>query len=118
MSEHAQEVATGERFEFGKNWSHFLALLNEERISTAEASLREMLQISDLKGCSVVDIGCGSGLFSLAAKRLGARVYSFDYDPHSVACARELRRRFFTGDPDWTVTEGSALDRPFLESLG
>ena len=37
-------------------------------------------------------IGCGSGLFRLAARRLGARVESFDYDPQSVACARERPR--------------------------
>jgi 2-polyprenyl-6-hydroxyphenyl methylase/3-demethylubiquinone-9 3-methyltransferase len=118
MSAHAHEIAAGERFEFGKNWSRFLALLNDDRIATAETSLREMLQTGDLSGLSMVDIGCGSGLFSLAAKRLGARVYSFDYDPHSVACARELRRRFFPDDPSWMVSEGSALDPPFLKGLG
>ncbi|MDP2325991.1 MAG: class I SAM-dependent methyltransferase, partial [Gammaproteobacteria bacterium] len=59
-----------------------------------------------------------SGLSSLAARRAGARVTSFDYDPASVACTRELKRRFQDGDPDWTVAEGSALDRQYLESLG
>ncbi len=67
---------------------------------------------------SPVRLGSGSGLFSLAARRLGASVYSFDYDPRSVACARELKSRYFPGDSAWTISEGSALDVPFLSSLG
>jgi len=97
-SSHALEIARGERFEFGKNWSRFLDLLNEERILQAETSLRKMLAVDDLKGKTFLDIGSGSGLFSLAARRLGAIVYSFDFDPHSVACTTELRRRYFPND--------------------
>src|SRR5215216_4158889 len=100
---HAAEVAHGERFEFGKNWGRFLAVLDEARIARAEESLREMLEVEDLAGKTFLDIGSGSGLFSLAARRLGARVHSFDYDPDSVACGLELRRRYFTGDPTWAV---------------
>lgn len=118
MSAHAIEVGRGERFEFGENWSRFLAVLDEERIRKAEESLREMLEVESLAGKSFLDIGSGSGLFSLAARRLGARVHSFDYDPRSVACARELRRRYFTDDDTWKVEEGSALDAEYVRSLG
>jgi 2-polyprenyl-6-hydroxyphenyl methylase/3-demethylubiquinone-9 3-methyltransferase len=45
-------------------------------------------------------------------------VYSFDYDPQSVACTQELRRRFFPGDAAWTVSQGSVLDQAFLATLG
>jgi 2-polyprenyl-6-hydroxyphenyl methylase/3-demethylubiquinone-9 3-methyltransferase len=117
-SSHSAEVASGERFEFGKNWSRFLALLDESRISKAEASLKTMLEVADLSGKSFLDVGSGSGLFSLAARRLGARVHSFDFDPMSVACTKELRRRFFADDADWRVEEGSALDKKYLNSLG
>ena len=113
-----QEIAAGERFAFGENWQRFLSLLDDDRIRQAEDSLRRMLEVADLAGKSFLDIGCGSGLFSLAARRLGARVHSFDYDPQSVACARELRRRYFTEDPHWTIEEGSALDRDYLARLG
>ena len=115
---HAGEVSRGERFEFGKNWSRFLALHNYERIAAAQNSLKRMLGVEDLRGKSFLDIGSGSGLFSLVARRLGARVYSFDYDPHSVACTKELRRRYFPGDAEWTVEGGSALDTDYLKSLG
>lgn len=118
LNAHAGEVSRGERFEFGKNWSRFLALLNDERIVAAENSLKRMLGVEDLRGKSFLDIGSGSGLFSLAARRLGARVHSFDYDPHSVACTQELRRRYFPGDAEWIAEGGSALDADYLKSLG
>src|SRR3954470_5069274 len=118
-SRHAEEVIRGERFEFGVNWQRFLDVLDDARIAEAERSLREMLGVTTLEGRRFLDIGSGSGLFSLAARRLGAeRVHSFDFDPSSVACTRELRRRYFDGDPRWTIEEGSALDEEFLSGLG
>ncbi|MGH8318288.1 MAG: class I SAM-dependent methyltransferase [Steroidobacteraceae bacterium] len=115
---HAAEVRSGERFEFGKNWRRFLETLTEERILSAENSLRRMLEMDDLAGKRFVDVGSGSGLFSLAARRLGATVHSFDFDPHSVGCTVELRRRYFPHDPAWRIDEASALDSQYLESLG
>jgi 2-polyprenyl-3-methyl-5-hydroxy-6-metoxy-1,4-benzoquinol methylase len=113
-----QEIAARERFAFGENWQRFLSILDERRILKAEDSLRRMLEVSDLRGKTFLDIGCGSGLFSLAARRLGARVHCFDYDPQSVACAHELRRRYFPEDPDWRIEEGSALDAGYIGGLG
>lgn len=118
MSKFDQEIAQGQRFEFGKNWQRFLATLDDHRIEEAERSLCEMLKVDDLAGLSFLDVGSGSGLFSLAARRLGARVYAFDYDPQSVACTRELKRRFYPDDPQWTIETGSILDREFLDTLG
>lgn len=118
MDSFTKEVDAGGRFQFGKNWSHFLLSLTEERIAEAEKSLREMLGVSDLKGRRFLDIGSGSGLFSLAARRLGAQVHSFDYDPQSVACAQELKQRFFAGDSNWVIERGSALDQDYVGSLG
>src|SRR6185503_9532160 len=118
MSTHAIEIAQRERFEFGKNWSRFLEVLDEGRIARARESLSAMLDSESLEGKTFLDIGSGSGLFSLAARQLGARVHSFDYDPHSVACTKELRRRYFNNDPDWKIEEGSALDGEYVRSLG
>lgn len=110
--------AVGTRFAFGENWRRFLAKVDEGRVAEAERSLREMLGREDLRGASFLDVGSGSGLFSLAARRLGARVVSFDFDPQSVACTRELKRRFAAGDEAWEIRAGSALDEAFLRSLG
>ena len=117
-STHQQEIESGDRFSFGSNWARFLELLDGDRIAQAEQSLCAMLGVESLEGKTLLDVGSGSGLFSLAARRLGATVVSFDYDPKSVACAFELRRRYFDGDSHWTIHEGSVLDRPFLERLG
>jgi 2-polyprenyl-3-methyl-5-hydroxy-6-metoxy-1,4-benzoquinol methylase len=118
VSAHAAELAAGDRFAFGANWARFLADLDEVRIVEAERSLREMLDVAGLQGRRFLDIGSGSGLFSLAAKRLGARVHSFDYDPQSVACTTELRRRYFPNDPNWSVEQGSVLDADYVAALG
>ena len=115
---HRDEVDRGERFEFGKNWAAFLKVLDDDRIERAERSLAEMLEVEDLRGKSFLDIGSGSGLFSLAARRLGARVHSFDFDGDSAACTRELKRRYFADGPEWTVEQGSVLDKAYMESLG
>jgi 2-polyprenyl-6-hydroxyphenyl methylase/3-demethylubiquinone-9 3-methyltransferase len=117
-STHGAEVDAGRRFQFGKNWQSFLDGLNDTRIVAAERSLKSMLGLDQLHGKRFVDVGSGSGLFSLAARRLGAQVHSLDYDPESVACTAELRRRYFPGDTQWTVESGSALDADYLRSLG
>ena len=115
---HVLEVGQGERFQFGQNWKNFLSSLNAARIGEAEKSLKEMLQVENLTNKTFLDVGSGSGIFSLAAKRLGARVHSFDYDPESVACTMELRRRYFDQESDWTIEEGSVLDANYIRSLG
>ncbi|MCR5179453.1 MAG: class I SAM-dependent methyltransferase [Lachnospiraceae bacterium] len=102
------------RFRFGSNWKQFIKSLDEERIMEAERSLIEWTGIDDFSGLSFLDIGSGSGLFSLAARRLGATVHSFDYDVDSVECTSYLKKRFFKGDPDWTVEQGDVLDEEYL----
>lgn len=114
-----RSVTRGDRFEFGRNWQRFLCHLSDDRIREAERSLKEKLVASDLAGRSFLDIGCGSGLFSLAAVRLGAgTVVSFDYDTQSTACTRELKNRFFPQLDTWTVEQASVLDEAYLKTLG
>src|SRR5678816_2443274 len=118
MSIQAAGAVEDTRFEFGRNWALFLNLLDDSRIAQAETSLKEMLEVDSLEGKTFLDIGSGSGLFSLAARRLGARVHSFDFDPKSVACTRELKKNYFGDDDSWKIQEASALDTEFMNSLG
>ena len=118
MNESKRLASSDVRFQFGKNWSLFLKTLDEERITIAIQSLKNVLEIEDLTGRRFLDIGSGSGLFSLAAKRLGACVYSFDYDINSVACTKELKRRYFPNDSNWHIEQGSVLDEDYLHSIG
>ena len=107
-----------DRFEFGRNWRRFLDLIDQRRIAAAKESLERMLGAGNLAGKSFLDIGSGSGLFSLAARRLGARVCSFDNDAESVACALALAQQYAPHDPDWSIAQGSVLDEPHMRALG
>jgi SAM-dependent methyltransferase len=104
-------------FPFGENWARFLTSLSDSQIEEAISAVSALIG-RDLRHRTFLDIGSGSGLSSLAARRLGARVYSFDYDAQCVACTQDLRRRFFPGDEAWTVSHGSVLDEAFLATLG
>ncbi|MFE0329234.1 class I SAM-dependent methyltransferase [Streptomyces sp. NPDC003753] len=110
------EIEQGRRFAFGQNWLRFGQLIDEERITLARNSLESALGTADLTGRSFLDVGCGSGLFSLAAVRMGARVRSFDYDPDSVRAAEKLRREFAPGS-DWGIERASVLDSAFVGTL-
>jgi len=112
------DAAQEPRFEFGKNWSAFLNSVDERRIQAACDSMVSMLGVDRLDGLTFLDVGCGSGLSSLAAIRLGATVHSFDYDRQCVACTNELKSRFADNSATWRIEQGSALDATYLESLG
>jgi SAM-dependent methyltransferase len=117
MTDSQTEIRSGDRFAFGRNWRSFVELVDDERTGAAAQSLVRALGTADLTGRTFLDIGCGSGLFSLAACRLGARVRSLDYDGEAVAATLKLRRRF-APDADWTVEQGSILDERLVARLG
>jgi SAM-dependent methyltransferase len=115
---HAAEIEKGMRFKFGANWKNFLEIVGDEQINETVESIKSMLKTNNLKGKTFLDIGSGSGIFSLAARILGAKVYSFDYDPNSVACTLEMKRRYKNNDAEWHIEEGSVLDENYISSLG
>jgi 2-polyprenyl-6-hydroxyphenyl methylase/3-demethylubiquinone-9 3-methyltransferase len=107
------------RFAFGKNWQGYAKVINEERVKLAEISMQEMLGLGALKGKTFLDIGSGSGLFSLSAIRLGAKkVLSFDYDLRSVECAQETRRCFAPDAANWSIEQGSILNADYCAKVG
>lgn len=110
---------SSERYEFGKNWTRFVRQkANQERIAIAKAHLLAFIKREDLKGLDFLDIGCGSGIHSLAASQAGAgRIYSFDYDADSVN-ATNIMRRQAASISDWTVEQGDVLDADYVASLG
>ena len=74
-----------ERFLFGKNWEKFSKNIDTQNIKYSCDSLKDLLKVSTLKGKTFLDIGCGSGIHSIAALKLGAKkVEAFDYDIDSV----------------------------------
>ncbi|MEV6848905.1 methyltransferase domain-containing protein [Actinoplanes sp. NPDC051411] len=117
MLDSRTEIRAGQRFAFGANWRAFVDTVDETKIRTATDSLVRALRSPDLTGRTFLDVGCGSGLFSLAAHRLGAEVRSFDFDAESVAATAELRARF-APDAVWPIEQGSILDERYVAGLG
>lgn len=105
-------------FSFGRNWKDFVEhYWNPDRESVAIASLAAFLKRGDLRDLDFLDVGCGSGLFSLAAYRMGARrVVSVDVDPLSVECTARLRASIGSSE-NWSVVQGSILDGGCTEGV-
>jgi len=114
----ANVAAEEMRFGFGRNWAEFVETrLNERVIEDSRRHMAGMLRLDDFEGKVFLDIGCGSGIHSLAALRHGAaQVISFDYDPDSVATTKRVRS--LAGDPpNWEVFQASVLDAALMASL-
>tara|TARA_Y100001978_G_scaffold159054_1_gene144831 strand:- start:6950 stop:7783 length:834 start_codon:yes stop_codon:yes gene_type:complete len=117
-----KEITKGKRYKFGNNWKEFIEKnLNDISINQAIISTKKVLEESqiDLKNKTVIDIGSGSGLFSLVALELGAKfVLSFDYDPDSVNCTKKLLSIRKFDNRRYKCLEGSILNDSFISTLG
>lgn len=105
-------------FNFGKNWKNFLKDFDHCRLNEAKKDIQKFLGVKSLSNKSFLDVGSGSGLSSLAARRLGAKVLSFDYNLESVKCTQSLKLKFFSNDQNWKILKGNVLDINFIKSLG
>ncbi|HVE73834.1 MAG TPA: class I SAM-dependent methyltransferase [Mycobacteriales bacterium] len=104
------------RFAFGENWRDFSSGIGAEQVTAAQDGIRRLLGTDDLTGKTFLDVGCGSGLMSLAAAQMGAAVTAFDYDADSVATSLAVRDA--AGGASYPVLRGSALDADFVGGLG
>jgi SAM-dependent methyltransferase len=90
-------VTARSAFTFGENWLNFSRLLDEQRVQEAMTSLMALLAVPDLRELTFVDVGAGSGLFSIAAVRLGAvRVLALDRDANCLKAIQDNARRFLS----------------------
>lgn len=107
-----------QRFEFGKNWNDFIQKnYGQDKVDISRRHMLDFMGRENLEGLTFLDIGCGSGLHSIAALQAGARsVHGFDYDPNSVAATRYVQSQ--AGNPsNWTAEQGSVLDDAFVARL-
>jgi SAM-dependent methyltransferase len=96
-------------FAFGKNWAEFARELSDDQIDEAVAALKRLLACESLAGKRFIDIGCGSGIHSLAALRIGAdEVVAVDIDPDSVNTTRALLEKH-AANLNWRVSERSVF---------
>lgn len=102
MSESEDLLLQESHFAFGENWAHYAQGIGQVEIDEATAALRTLVGES-LVGKRFLDIGCGSGIHSLAALRLGATsVTAVDIDPNSVATTCKLLEAHARGQP-WSA---------------
>jgi SAM-dependent methyltransferase len=98
-------------YEFGENWSKYAELIDASRIALAEADFTRILHRDEVAGRSFLDIGCGSGLHSVAASRCGAgSVSAIDIDPVSVSTAQAVLARHAQPGVTWSAQQQSVFD--------
>ena len=108
---------TDKRFGFGKNWQKFSEGMSDKRVESSIKNLSVLLQTETLEGKSFLDIGSGSGLSTVAALKMGARVHAFDYDQDSVDATKRNVVRFIP-NANAVIEQGSALDEDYMSGLG
>jgi predicted RNA methylase len=109
MAENLLEVES--HFSFGENWAQYAEKIDERRIEEAEKSLIRLVGREAIQGRTFLDIGCGSGLFSLAALRLGCkRLLAVDLDPNSVQTTRKTLERYAPAGANWDCQRISVFD--------
>ena len=107
------------RFEFGDNWNKYSRLVNENIIWDATSSLEKLMAPAKIEGKSFIDIGCGSGIHSMAAHKLKAKkIVAFDYDSKSVLTSKKLFQTFADTDINLKIHQGDVLDKNFISTLG
>jgi len=109
-------------FSFGKNWQRYVSLIGEDEVEKAKESLLKYLPLEEYKGKIFIDVGCGSGIFSLAALLLGCKtVYSFDIDKNSIKATQKLKEEFsylFKNKTyNWKIFIGDILDQSLVKNF-
>ena len=96
-------------FEFGENWKNYARTIDQKRIDSAVEGVKKLFP-DGLAGKDILDVGCGSGLHSLAALLLGAAsVTAIDIDENSVSTTQALLTKY-APDSKWTAKVVSIFD--------
>jgi len=109
------------KFSFGKNWQQYSnRFLSQQKISEAEKSLKKTFGWANFLGKTFLDVGCGSGIFSIAAANLGSeKVIGFDIDPISVKTAELNKERFLENEKNKVeFKQASVLNPNIVNELG
>ncbi|MDC0647991.1 class I SAM-dependent methyltransferase [Candidatus Pelagibacter sp.] len=105
------------KFKFGKNWKLFLKGLESKQIQISKKALLKFKQNINLENRSFIDIGSGSGLSSLIAKQLGAKVTSIDVDIECIECTKFLKNKFYKDSKDWDIKKLSILNTKNIKKM-
>ena len=81
-------------FKLGENWKNFSNLIDNNRLKEAVTSLKKLTNKKSLNNLSFLDIGCGSGLSSLAAIQLNCKkIYAIDQDEQSIKTTKKVLQK-------------------------
>lgn len=107
-------------FDFGINWANYSdKTLNQEKFEDAKKSLRSLFQKESFDGLSFLDIGCGSGIFSIAARGLGAeKVLGIDISPYSIDTCNKNAQRLKIQDKSLNFLNLDVLIEDKIKHLG
>ena len=116
---HTDETRLEAHFDFGLNWKTFVATVDEEMLGAAMRDIQDFLGCQSLGGRKVLDVGCGSGLTSLAAFKLGAQeIVSIDIDPENIRNVERLKKTFHVPEGcRWQVLVVSATEKDEMARL-
>lgn len=103
---HFKPMKIGKRLIITPSWENYQKSDPDEIVITCDPGMAfgtgqhpttrfclEVLEEYITPGCSVLDIGCGSGILAVTASALGAgNVYGFDNDPIAIDFANELSK--------------------------
>jgi len=83
-------------FNFGKNWQAYSAhSLNNQKFNEALNSLKELIGEDKIKNSKFLDIGCGSGVFAIAASKIGAKeTVGIDISKESISALLQNQKKF------------------------
>lgn len=97
-------------YSFGENWANYAQHLDQEHINQAVSNLSRLISSDKIKGKRFLDIGCGSGLHSLAAIKMGAgSLTAVDFDLDSVSTTRSVLERHAPEKSHYTVHHANIL---------
>lgn len=83
-------------FDFGENWKSYLTTIDRDNIELAIQDLQEIFGKDFIKGKTFCDIGCGSGIHSLAALMLGAKfVTAFDINKKNIDNTNDIISKYW-----------------------
>lgn len=106
MADPIQEFKDKQR----EGWASFTPI---EQITTPPAG--RLVRFAGVRpGQNVLDVGCGTGVVALTARRAGARVTGLDLTPELLARAKE--HSALPGFEDITWKQGDAEDLPFPDA--
>jgi len=103
-------------FNFGENWRRFSEnRLDNRKFEMALSSLEHLIGREKIKDSTFLDIGCGSGIFAIAASLIGAkRVIGIDISKESVEISLDNKKRF-SPESEIEFLHKSVFDKDILE---